>query len=98
VLDRQTRWKKQAKQSEAGGWHAVAAEVAPMRSQELRGEQAVLRHLITVSHRQAARQTSAMPPPVVNAVYYPSWMVYKGKPPSSMQMQAITHVFYAFVG
>ncbi|KAI9158907.1 Chitinase 1 [Paramyrothecium foliicola] len=34
----------------------------------------------------------------VNAVYYPSWMVYKDKPPSSMQLQAITHVFYAFVG
>ncbi|KAH7308105.1 glycoside hydrolase superfamily [Stachybotrys elegans] len=34
----------------------------------------------------------------VNAVYYPSWMVYREKPPSSMQMSIITHVYYAFVG
>ncbi|KFA77045.1 hypothetical protein S40288_04749 [Stachybotrys chartarum IBT 40288] len=35
---------------------------------------------------------------LVNAVYYPSWMVYRNKPPSSMQLNAITHIYYAFVG
>lgn len=33
-----------------------------------------------------------------NAVYYPSWMVYKNKPPSTLKLEVITHVFYAFVG
>ncbi|KAI5457742.1 glycoside hydrolase superfamily [Mariannaea sp. PMI_226] len=37
-----------------------------------------------------------MPP--VNAVYYPSWRVYKDKPPSSLDIASITHIFYAFVG
>lgn len=34
----------------------------------------------------------------VNAVYFPSWRVYKGMAPSTLQVAAITHVFYAFVG
>ncbi|KAF4982658.1 hypothetical protein FZEAL_1765 [Fusarium zealandicum] len=33
-----------------------------------------------------------------NAVYYPSWRVYKERPPSSLDVSAVTHVFYAFVG
>lgn len=33
-----------------------------------------------------------------NAVYYPSWRVYKERPPSSLDVSSITHVFYAFVG
>ena len=33
----------------------------------------------------------------VNAVYYPSWKVYKGKPPSCLDVSVTTHVFYAFV-
>ena len=33
----------------------------------------------------------------VNAVYYPSWRVYKGKPPSCLDLSVTTHVFYAFV-
>lgn len=37
-----------------------------------------------------------MPP--VNAVYYPSWHVYRDKPPSSMDLASITHIFYSFVG
>ncbi|KAG9250753.1 glycoside hydrolase superfamily [Emericellopsis atlantica] len=32
-----------------------------------------------------------------NAVYYPSWKVYKGKPPSSLDVRVATHAFYAFV-
>ena len=35
---------------------------------------------------------------VVNAVYYPSWRVYKEKTPSMLRAEAITHIFYAFVG
>ncbi|KAK0388387.1 hypothetical protein NLU13_4632 [Sarocladium strictum] len=38
-----------------------------------------------------------MAKPVVNAVYYPSWKMYKGKPPSSLRLQSVTHVLYAFV-
>lgn len=33
----------------------------------------------------------------VNAVYYPSWKVYKGQPPSCLQVDKVTHVFYAFL-
>ena len=32
----------------------------------------------------------------INAVYYPSWRVYKGFPPSALQIDKISHVFYAF--
>lgn len=32
----------------------------------------------------------------VNAVYYPNWQVYKGLPPSSLNLRYVTHVFYAF--
>ncbi|UNI14736.1 Chitinase [Purpureocillium takamizusanense] len=34
----------------------------------------------------------------VNAVYYPSWKLYDGKPPSIVQAEVVTHVYYAFVG
>ncbi len=34
----------------------------------------------------------------INAVYYPSWTVYKGKLPSSLDVQNVTHIFYAFIG
>ncbi|KAH8651151.1 glycoside hydrolase family 18 protein [Xylariales sp. PMI_506] len=33
---------------------------------------------------------------MVNAVYYPSWKVYKGYPPSTIPLQDVTHIFYAF--
>lgn len=33
-----------------------------------------------------------------NAIYYPSWKVYSGKPPSSLNVGQASHVFYAFVG
>ncbi|OAQ84186.1 glycoside hydrolase family 18, chitinase [Purpureocillium lilacinum] len=36
--------------------------------------------------------------PPVNAVYYPSWKLYDGKPPSVVQAEVVTHVYYAFVG
>ena len=36
--------------------------------------------------------------PPVNAVYYPSWYYYNGKPPSVVQAEIVTHVYYAFVG
>ncbi|CAH0044114.1 unnamed protein product [Clonostachys solani] len=35
--------------------------------------------------------------PTVNAVYYPSWKVYNGKPPSCLNVQATTHILYAFI-
>ncbi|KAI6087199.1 glycoside hydrolase family 18 protein [Hypoxylon rubiginosum] len=34
--------------------------------------------------------------PFINAVYYPSWRVYKGFPPSSLQLDCINQIFYAF--
>ncbi|KJR89349.1 chitinase [Sporothrix schenckii 1099-18] len=36
------------------------------------------------------------PPPLVNAVYYPSWRVYKDIPPSSLRLDKISTIFYAF--
>ncbi len=33
----------------------------------------------------------------VNAVYYPSWRVYKDIPPSSLPLSKISTVFYAFI-
>lgn len=33
----------------------------------------------------------------VNAVYYPSWRIYRGEKPSGLNVQKITHVFYAFL-
>ena len=32
----------------------------------------------------------------INAVYYPNWRVYRQQPPSSMNLNYITHIFYAF--
>ena len=32
----------------------------------------------------------------INAVYYPNWRVYRQQPPSSMNLDFITHIFYAF--
>ncbi|RFU78412.1 glycoside hydrolase family 18 [Trichoderma arundinaceum] len=34
----------------------------------------------------------------MNGVYYPSWLVYKNKTPATLDVDNITHVFYAFVG
>ncbi|CAK7222043.1 hypothetical protein SCUCBS95973_004705 [Sporothrix curviconia] len=34
--------------------------------------------------------------PLVNAVYYPSWRVYKDIPPSSLQLHKISTIYYAF--
>ncbi|KMP04917.1 sporulation-specific chitinase 2 [Coccidioides immitis RMSCC 2394] len=31
-----------------------------------------------------------------NAVYYPSWRIYKKQPPSSLRLGCVSHVFYAF--
>lgn len=31
-----------------------------------------------------------------NAIYYANWRVYRGEPPSSLDFNVITHVFYAF--
>ncbi|WEW58790.1 chitinase [Emydomyces testavorans] len=31
-----------------------------------------------------------------NAVYYPSWRIYKAQPPSSLKLGFVSHVFYAF--
>ncbi|KAI1766066.1 glycoside hydrolase family 18 protein [Hypoxylon sp. FL1150] len=34
---------------------------------------------------------------LINAVYYPSWRVYKDLPPSSLQLDSINQVLYAFL-
>ncbi|KAI1456727.1 glycoside hydrolase family 18 protein [Annulohypoxylon moriforme] len=36
-------------------------------------------------------------PTPLNTVYYPSWRVYKGFPPSSLQLDRIDQIYYAFV-
>lgn len=33
----------------------------------------------------------------INGVYYSCWRVYKGHAPSSLQLDAISHVYYAFI-
>ncbi|RYP37653.1 hypothetical protein DL767_002826 [Monosporascus sp. MG133] len=33
----------------------------------------------------------------INGAYYPSWRVYKGLPPSALQLDCINRVYYAFV-
>ncbi|KAI0834466.1 glycoside hydrolase family 18 protein [Hypoxylon sp. FL0890] len=33
----------------------------------------------------------------INAAYYPNWRIYKGFPPSYLQLDCINRVFYAFV-
>ena len=38
-------------------------------------------------------------PPIsyfANAVYYPNWAVYSGRPPSFLNLPFISHIFYAF--
>ncbi len=32
----------------------------------------------------------------VNAVYYPNWRVYKGQTPNNLNLESVSHVFYAF--
>jgi hypothetical protein len=32
----------------------------------------------------------------VNAVYYPNWRVYDGQTPASLNLDNVSHVFYAF--
>lgn len=36
------------------------------------------------------------PTPYINAVYYPSWKVYRNHRPSDIIAQSITHIYYAF--
>lgn len=46
-----------------------------------------------VQPNHAQESSQSLP---INAVYYPNWRVYKGLPPSSLNLRYITHVFYAF--
>ncbi|KOS20825.1 Chitinase 1 [Escovopsis weberi] len=34
----------------------------------------------------------------MNAVYYPSWAIYKDKTPGTLDVSSVTHVYYAFIG
>ncbi|KAL8829155.1 MAG: hypothetical protein Q9170_006296 [Blastenia crenularia] len=36
-------------------------------------------------------------PQAMNAVYYPNWKVYGQTPPSTLDLEHITHVYYAFI-
>ncbi|KAL7905404.1 glycoside hydrolase family 18 protein [Trichoderma velutinum] len=56
-------------------------------------------------HQQQPDQDSEFeirPPPLnrsyMNGVYYPNWLVYKNKTPATLDVDNITHIFYAFVG
>lgn len=33
----------------------------------------------------------------INAVYYPSWRIYKGVTPATLNVDCITHILYAFI-
>ena len=45
---------------------------------------------------QPVRGENLSEPLPINAVYYPNWQVYKGFPPSSLNLKCVTHIFYAF--
>lgn len=50
-------------------------------------------------HRPTYSPTPSCPPPVnmyFNGVYYPNWRIYRNQPPSSLNLDVISHVFYAF--
>jgi hypothetical protein len=32
----------------------------------------------------------------INAVYYPNWRVYNGQTPASLNLDSVSHLFYAF--
>ena len=32
----------------------------------------------------------------VNAVYYPNWRVHRKQPPSSLNLEYVSHIYYAF--
>ncbi|KAL8714895.1 MAG: hypothetical protein Q9220_001408 [cf. Caloplaca sp. 1 TL-2023] len=48
------------------------------------------------SSLEATALPKATAPTPVNAVYYPNWKVYGNAPPSSLDLDHITHVLYAF--
>ncbi|OMP84901.1 Chitinase 1 [Diplodia seriata] len=41
--------------------------------------------------------TTSEQPPFIHGAYYPSWKIYRNQPPSSMDLDIISHVFYAFI-
>ena len=43
-----------------------------------------------------ALEQQNLPKPLINAVYYPSWRVYRQQPPSSLNLDYITHIYHAF--
>ncbi|KAL8738448.1 MAG: hypothetical protein Q9181_000762 [Wetmoreana brouardii] len=45
------------------------------------------------SNVQSASNNGSMP---LNAVYYPNWKIYAQAPPSSLDLEHITHLYYAF--
>jgi GH18 family chitinase len=32
----------------------------------------------------------------INAVYYPDWRIYNGQSPATLNLDSVSHVFYAF--
>ncbi|KAF9633558.1 putative class v protein [Lasiodiplodia theobromae] len=63
------------------------------------------RRLLPADHDQSATRfndfsSSFFDSPSVNmffnGVYYPNWHIYKGRPPSSLKFDVISHAFYAF--
>lgn len=58
-----------------------------------------LLHQTQAVGRNVAQESPGGPPPVQmyhNAVYYPNYKVYQHQPPSSLKLDIISHVFYAF--
>ena len=47
--------------------------------------------MITITHDQGISSIAR-----VNSVYYPNWRVYRQQPPSSLNLDFVTHILYAF--
>ncbi|KAF2459697.1 putative class V chitinase [Lineolata rhizophorae] len=65
----------------------------------LQASRAINRHVAPHHQSSGASSTPSCPPAVCmyfNAAYYPNWHVYRNQPPSSLKLDVISHLFYAF--
>ncbi|TGZ85247.1 glycoside hydrolase, partial [Ascodesmis nigricans] len=59
-----------------------------------------IKRALTPTSSSFSEASTPSPPPIrklINAVYYPNWRVYLNRPPSSMPLTLISHIFYAFL-
>jgi hypothetical protein len=80
--------------SNASAQSAISPSLTTGRSVTSQKQPAVTRRTMT--------NTSSEPPGrkkttgFVNAVYYPNWQAYAGQAPATLNLDSVSHVFYAF--